>query len=136
MIKMIDREIILETLKFLKEKKEDNKNYVNPKDSPEFANLSEETQERIRDKIVLNGYASMPNIGKKWELAITWHPGGGVDILNRSHPKFVFSKDGSIRSVYKILIHLKKHVITIIVAVSIAILVAIILAWIKSKGFI
>jgi hypothetical protein len=125
---MVDREFFLETLKFLKEKKEDNKNYVNPKDSPEFANLSEETQERIRDKIVLNGYASMPNIGKKWELAITWHPGGGVDILNRSHPKFFLTKDGSISYKYKIWISLKKHAITIIVAVIGGILVAILLA--------
>lgn len=130
---MEDREIILDTLKFLKEKIDKNKNSVNPKDSPVFAKLPEETQNKIRDNIVLKRYASMPNPGKEWELAITWHSLGGVDILNRPH---ILSKKGSISYKYKIWISLKKNVKTIIAGVSIAILVAIILAWMKSKGFI
>jgi len=130
---MTDSEIILITLKFLKKKKDKNKNSVNPKDSPEFAKLPEETQNRIRDKIVLKRYASMPKIGEEWELAITWHPLGGVDILNRPH---ILSKDGPIKFKYKIWIRLKKHAITIIVSVIGGILVGILLLWIKSQGFI
>ncbi|MFT7162756.1 MAG: hypothetical protein ACI9GZ_003951, partial [Bacteroidia bacterium] len=74
-----DREIIIETLRYIKGNKSEDKNYVNPKDSPEFSSLSEETQNRIRDIIVVNRLVSISNIGKEWELAITWHPEGGVD---------------------------------------------------------
>jgi len=129
---MADREIIIQTLKFLKDKKDDKKNYVNPKDSPDFASLPESIQESIRDKCVIYRYASMPNIGREWELSITWHPDGGVDVLNKSQiNKNVLSKDGSINSTYKNWNLLKKHATTIIVSV----IGGLILLWISSYLF-
>lgn len=54
--------------------------------------------ERIRDKLVINEYASFPTQGDHWRLSITWHPNGGVDILNK--PKWAIGSNGKIKNIY------------------------------------
>jgi len=125
-----DLEVILETLKFIKENKSDDKNYVNPKESPEFSSLSKERQTRIRDRIVVNKFASMPNIGKEWELAITWHPDEGVDVLNNKNVKKILNENGTFNLWNNSLNHLKRYLITIIVSIIAGVLGGIFLIYI------
>jgi len=78
---MTDKEIILITLTFLKTEGDNSKDGVNIKDyfQKKFKELKETDWERIRDRLVINEYASFPTQGDQWKLSITWHPNGGVD---------------------------------------------------------
>ena len=114
---MSDRKIILNTLKFLKETGDQTNRGVSLKGSKEFSMLEPEVKERIRDKLVINQYASFPFPGDQWKLSITWHPNGGVDILNKKFKKCVLRPDGKLRYTYKGWIRLKEHAVTIIVSV-------------------
>jgi len=113
---MADKKIILNTLTFLKAQGDKLNEGVNIKeDFQEFKELHETDQERIRDRLVINRYASFPTQGDQWKLAITWHPNGGVDLLKK--PKWAINKDGNLRNIYKGWKHLQEHSLTIITSV-------------------
>lgn len=113
---MSDKRIILNTLTFLKYEGDKQKNGVNIKDylKENFEELDKKDRERIRDKLVINEYASL-NQGDQWRLSITWHPNGGVDLLNK--PKCVINSSGNIKNFYKGWKLLVKHSLAIIVSV-------------------
>lgn len=118
---MSDKKIILETLEFLKTEGDRSNDGVNIKEYfQKFDELGESDNERIRDRLVINGYASFPTQGNQWKLAITWHPNGGVDLLQK--PKWVINKYGNLRNIYKGWKLLVKHSVTISISVVVGLL--------------
>jgi len=113
---MADREIILRTLKFIKEKGDSTNQGVNLEESEEFAQLEPKVKEQIRDKLVINQYASFPINGEQWKLSITWHPNGGVDILNSKFINWVIRPNGKLRYTYKGWGYFKEYFVTIMLS--------------------
>lgn len=113
---MTDKEIILSTLTFLKTEGDNLKDGVEIKDYfQKFEELEETDWERIRDRLVINEYASFPTQGDQWKLSITWHPNGGVDLLKK--PKWVIDKNGNLKNIYKGWKLLVKHSVAITLSV-------------------
>lgn len=94
---MSDKEIILTTLEFLKNQGDKSTDGVDIREVlQDFKDLDQNDHERIRDRLVINRYASFPIPGDQWKLIISWHPNGGVDILTK--PRWIVNKNGPLET--------------------------------------